>query len=722
VLILAVFALLVAITGWRHYLRLKAAAIEAAAEQLNVVADLKVALLGQWRQERLADANLLLDYSASSSAILEFIQSPTNPAIRAALFARLSSFQKNTASSRIVLVDSSDNVLISCPRTNSWTSPWALKAAEQALAANQVLFSDLHLSPVTGQPNLSCAIPISDADTSTSSHPEGRCVFLLDIDPYDFLFPQLQVWPTPSRTAETMLVERQGDDIVYLNNLRHNPGLALRYRLPLTNQGNLPAAFAVRGNDGVVEGNDYRGQPVVAALRSIPGTPWHLIAKQDLAEIEAPLKKQAWLIIEVATALILAAVLGVSLVWRNREHQFSLQELAEQRRAENALRQSAERLAGFTAATFEGIGVSRDGRLLDVNEQYLSLFGYRRDEVLGQEIAPLVVAPESREVVLAAIRSNSEKRYEHVALRKDGTTFIAECQAKVSIWEGQPVRITAIRDITERKQAEAERERLLRELARKNKELEAVIYVSSHDLRSPLVNIQGFSHRLSDACNELQKHAAAPGETGRPAPALQPIIEGKMRPSLHYILASVVKMDSLLNGLLRLSRLGRDALEIHPLDMNQIAKSAAAALAFQTQQSGGTIEIQPLPPCLGDATQVAQVLSNLLDNALKYRHPERAPAITISGEQHGSRARYCVRDNGLGVPESHRDKIWEIFQRLDRSGTIKGEGLGLAIVRRILDRHDGRAWLECPAEGGSAFFFELPVPPEADGGASSTAN
>ncbi|HYG34839.1 MAG TPA: PocR ligand-binding domain-containing protein [Clostridia bacterium] len=267
------------------------------------------------------------------------------------------------------------------------------------------------------------------------------------------------------------------------------------------------------------------------------------------------------------------------------------------------------------------------------------------------------------------------------------------------------------RFIAERQRAETERERLLRELVRKNKELESIVYVSSHDLRSPLVNIQGFSHRLQTACDEIQRLLTAPETPPQLQSAVTPILQNRMAPSLNFILTSVLRMDTLLNGLLRLSRLGRNALRIESLDMNRLAQTAVESLTFQTQKLGARVDLNPLPPCYGVAVQISQILSNLLDNALKYHQPDRPIHIRIHGQSQEGQGLYCVEDNGPGIAPEHQEKIWEIFQRLDPSGQVKGEGLGLAIVRRILDRHNGRAWVESEPGVGSRFFFTLPLEP-----------
>ncbi|MCX5994938.1 MAG: HAMP domain-containing sensor histidine kinase, partial [Chloroflexi bacterium] len=172
--------------------------------------------------------------------------------------------------------------------------------------------------------------------------------------------------------------------------------------------------------------------------------------------------------------------------------------------------------------------------------------------------------------------------------------------------------------------------------------------------------------------------------------------------------ASSSKMDSLLSGLLRLSRLGRAALNIKQLDMNKLMAEVVASFEFQVKKSGVTIRVEELPPCYGDETQINQVFSNLLDNALKFLDADRPGMIRISGKEEEGRVTYCVEDNGIGIADKDREQIFEIFCRLDPDAGI-GEGLGLTIVRKILNRHGGKVCVESEPGKGSRFLVSLPA-------------
>lgn len=247
------------------------------------------------------------------------------------------------------------------------------------------------------------------------------------------------------------------------------------------------------------------------------------------------------------------------------------------------------------------------------------------------------------------------------------------------------------------------------ELARKNEEMESMIYTASHDLRSPLVNIQGFSQRLEKAKGDIVARLAQDDVPEAVRSSLAKVLGERMPAALGFIKSSSLKMDSLINGLLRLSRAGRVQLTIVPLDMSALLHDIVGTLTIQIQQAAATVTLGDLPACLADSAQINQVFTNLIDNAIKYRDPARALTIAINGSLHGGKVRYTVADTGLGIAEEFQPKVWQLFHRLNPNGTVAGEGLGLILVRRILERLHGHISLTSKAGEGSCFTIELPA-------------
>ena len=272
----------------------------------------------------------------------------------------------------------------------------------------------------------------------------------------------------------------------------------------------------------------------------------------------------------------------------------------------------------------------------------------------------------------------------------------------------------AIEDVTDRKRAAeelnryaGELQRFNQELERSNRELQDFAYVVSHDLRVPLVNIQGFSQELRLTCERLRAMLATVEMDAPERRELSALLDEDIPEALGFITTSSAKMDSLLSGVLRLSRVGRAALTIRPLDMNQMVSEIVASMTFAIEQAGASVQAATLPPCQGDQMQLNQVFANLLDNALKYLDPNRPGVIRVSGREEPDRVVYTIADNGIGIAAEHQDAIFKIFHRLAPK-TGSGEGLGLAIVRRVLDRHGGKIWLESAVNEGSQFYLSLP--------------
>lgn len=330
-----------------------------------------------------------------------------------------------------------------------------------------------------------------------------------------------------------------------------------------------------------------------------------------------------------------------------------------------------------------------------------------------------IIHPDDREMMslyltdeVIAKRQPFNKEY-RIIRQSDGETRWVLGMGEIAFNTGGDVvsLIGTIQDITERKQAEMDRERLLVELERKNRELESLLYVASHDLRSPLVNVQGFGRNLQRYFTSLQDMMGTAKNLDEFQEAAQPLLSERVPKALQFIDTSSSKMDTLIDGLLRVSRAGRVTLQSKAVDMDVLLQNILDSLAFQIEEANAQVHIaSPLIACFADKSQLNQVFSNIIDNAIKYRSPDRQLQITVTSRSEGQNVIYAIRDNGIGIATKNQDKIWELFRRLDASETtIPGEGLGLTIARRIIERHGGKTWVESEPGAGSQFFIELPL-------------
>jgi signal transduction histidine kinase len=244
-------------------------------------------------------------------------------------------------------------------------------------------------------------------------------------------------------------------------------------------------------------------------------------------------------------------------------------------------------------------------------------------------------------------------------------------------------------DLAERKRSEEERERLLSDLSRSNRELEQFAYVASHDLQEPLRMVASYVQLLETRYK------------GR--------LDEKADTYIGFAVDGARRMQKLIQGLLEYSRITRKGAELRTVDVNQIVSQALANLSAAVKESRATITKDDLPTVLGDELQLVQLFQNLLANAIKYRKPDTPPLVLISSGRKNREWVFSVRDNGIGIESEHFDRIFLIFQRLHTREEYAGTGIGLSLCKRIVERHQGRIWVESKPGEGSTFFFTLPV-------------
>jgi two-component system sensor kinase FixL len=364
-----------------------------------------------------------------------------------------------------------------------------------------------------------------------------------------------------------------------------------------------------------------------------------------------------------------------------------LLDITDRKEAEEKLRDSEDRFRGLSEAAFEAILVHDGGRIVDVNQALCELGGYPWHDLVGRDAFDLV-APEYRELVYRNLLSEYDRPYEIECLRRDGTRFRVELQARSFPYRGQVQRVVALRDVSERRKAEAIRESLIRELEAKNAELERFGYTLTHQLKTPLVTVRGFADYLEKDARE-----------GRP---------DRLAADARRIAEAVGKLQRLLDELFELSRAGRPVgppAEVPAADLVQ----DALRLVRGRFSTGRFRMAEPLPVVFGDRARLVQVFERLLDNAVKFAGANGEPLVTVEARPPvGGMAVLVVRDNGIGIDPRHRERVFDLFEKLDPHG--EGSGVGLAMVKRIVESHGGRVWLESEGIGaGTAACVTLPV-------------
>ncbi len=703
--------------GYSYCQRQKNELTRSTEDQRSASADLKVAQVTRWRMERMNDALLIQNDEAVVGAAKDILEHPESEEPRERLLRLFNTRKRFNRYNRITFLNTRMEVVLSTPPSENGPTPDTRGLAYTALNENRVIISDLHRDTKPERVSMELCIPLRSTRSNTEFLSQDVGVLVVEIDPFEFIFPHIQSWPTPSESAETLLVRRDREDVLFLNQLRHRPNTALLLRFNAAKNPSLLATHAILGHRRLIEAIDYRGVPTIGVGRKIPDSPWYLVAKVDRDEIFAPLS--VWLkIISLSSAVLIIGVsFGIAFAWQKREVHFARKELEEREKTAAALKRSFSLLEATLESTADGIlVVDHSGRITNYNERFAKLWrlpNFLLDEGENKKALDFVVSqlrePEAFISKIAQLEEQPEANSFDVVDFIDGRRF--ERYSHPQFIDGIPVgRVWSFRDVTERRNAELERERLTTALERKNQELENLIYAASHDLRSPLVNIEGFSRRVEKACQELRSLATQIESSDQRFEQINNLVGKQIPKSLSFIRSGVAKMNTLINGLLQLSRLGQAAMKIEDLDMNKLMAQICTTMAYQLQQAGAAVKIHTLPSAHGDAQLVNQVFSNLIDNAIKYRDPARPLIIQISGSEHEKETLFCVEDNGIGIAPDHQAKIWEMFHRLNPKGSTEGEGIGLNIVKSIMDKHHGHIRLDSVPDRGSRFHVVLPRP------------
>jgi len=722
---LLVFVLLAAgiiATGTFYYQGYKQQFHAEVGRQLSSIADLKADGLAQWRKERIVDCSILFKNGAFVALARRFFETPTDANAQHQLVDWMSKISQYGQYDRVWLLDAQTVTRLSVPGGQQPSALATSQRASEVLQSGQVTFQDFYRNEHDQRVYLAVLVPI--LDKRPASQPLG--VIVMRIDPETYLYPFIKRWPTPSPTAETLLVRREANEVVFLNELRFQTNTALNFRAPL-DRATMPAVQAALGRVGVMEGIDYRGARVVAALRAIPDSPWALVARMNTEEVYAPLKGRFWQVVVLIVALLLGAGACGGLVWRHQCARFY------QERAETAdlLRGSELRYRRLFEAARDGILIldAETGMIMDVNPFMVELLGVTREVFLGKKVWELGFFKDfvANEANFTELQQKGYVRYDDMALEGyDGHRHEVEFVSNVYLVDHCKVIQCNIRDISDRKRAEEEIRKLNAELEQRvydrtaqletaNKELEAFSYSVSHDLRAPLRHVQGYVDML-----------------GREA---QGQLSDNGRRYMKTIADASQEMGALIDDLLAFSRMGRAEMIETRVNLDALVRDTLRDLGPATRERNIVWKIPPLPDVQADPAMLKLALANLLGNAVKFTRPRDPAMIEVGVTEYGSNGvlgtaqdaaavssqnsntpilqhsiAFFVRDNGVGFDPQYVHKLFGVFQRLHRADEFEGTGIGLANVRRVITRHGGRVWAEGKVNEGATFYFTLPLP------------
>jgi len=359
------------------------------------------------------------------------------------------------------------------------------------------------------------------------------------------------------------------------------------------------------------------------------------------------------------------------------------------------LRMWEAKCAGILAIAADAIvSVDEDQRIVLFNQGAEDIFGYSREEVEGQPLV-MVLPERARTVHEQHVRAFGEaavsarrmgQRQEIVGLRKNGEEFPAEASISRVEVDGHRLYTVVLRDVTERRLAASELDRYADELARSNEDLERFAYVASHDLQEPLRMVASYTQLLARRYG------------GR--------LDSDADEFIGYAVDGVNRMRELIDDLLTYSRVGREGRERGPVDLGRVFARTLSNLQVILEESQGIVTRDELPTVDGDEPQLIQLFQNLIGNALKFRGAE-TPRVHVGVEKGDDGWTLSVSDNGIGFDPAHHERAFTVFQRLHNRRDYPGTGIGLAIARRVVERHGGRIWAESELGKGSTFRFTL---------------
>ncbi|KCZ72921.1 PAS domain S-box [Candidatus Methanoperedens nitroreducens] len=446
------------------------------------------------------------------------------------------------------------------------------------------------------------------------------------------------------------------------------------------------------------------GQLIGKDIMDIVHPDYHEVVKERVRQMReegrtVPLIEEKF--IRLDGSVIDAEVAAIPFTYQDKSAvQVIIRDITERRRAEERLRLFRNLIDRSNDAIF--VDNPETGRILDVNGKACTSLGYTREELLNMRVFDIeAVLPDDfswKEHV------NEVKRKGYVVMegrhrRRDGTTFPVEVNVSYTVIGKNSYTVAVARDITERKRAEESLRRAYdelemrvqertAELARSNAELEQFAYIASHDLQEPLRMISGFTQLLSRRYK---------GKLDRSADEF-----------IDYIVDGTTRMQRMIEDLLAYSRVGTRGRPFELTNLEDVFDQAVTNLKVAIEENKATVTHDPLPNVMGDATQIIQLFQNLISNGIKFRK-EEPPHVHVFARRKENEWVFSVKDNGIGIAPEFFEHLFQLFQRQYTRDEYPGTGIGLAICKKIVERHGGRIWAESEVGRGSTFYFTIPV-------------
>lgn len=756
-----VAGLLILLTGGVWFHRSQERHLRAGAEEdLAAIARLKVEQIAQWRAERLGDAALVAESPFVAGALRRWLSDP-QPGLSGNILVHFRFLQKHYQYRNVLLVGADGRVQLSLTGGTGQLHEDALRCLAEAFSRRRPVLSDLHGGPAGLPPHTDVIAPLFAGEAGAGG-PAGAVV--LQSDARQFLYPMIETWPGQSPSAETLLVRRDADSVLFLNELRHRRDTAFKLRIPLSRTG-VPAVMGGLGGEGVLQGLDYRGVEVLSAVRAVPDSPWFIVAKIDAAEVFYTWRSISLLIMLLILAVLAASVTGVAIVWQRRAKvhyrelfQANAGQLENQEKLQAAMREVAARndiAQVFLTVADDEMYAKVLSIILDALESRLGVFGYL-DEA-GNFVAPTMTGMVWDKCLM------SDKRYFFARETWSGSegSWPRAIREKRTIWSNEPAaRIPAghlpiIRHISmplihqdrvvglilvansdtnytagdvalletlgraiapvldarlRAEWTENARRRGEEEVRRLNGELEQRVTERTRELREAQEKLlrqerlAAVGQLAGGLGHELRKPLTVMANAVYYLRLIQPGAEGKVKEYLGILENEVFAAEKIISDLLDFSR-------IKSVDRTAVILAELLTRTLERFPAPENITVRldvpaDLPPVHVDPHQMIQVLGNLVVNACQAMSGRGA--LTVAACRDKEMVAVAVTDTGPGIAAENMVRLFEpLF-----TTKARGIGLGLAVSRKLAEANGGRIEARNNSGRGATFTVFLPVRPE----------